>query len=461
MISLAPGSIFAQRYRIVRLIGQGGMGAVFEVVHVETERRCALKVMQPNMVDNEAMRARFRQEAKVAALVNSEHIVDVYDAGFDEGTQMPFLVMELLSGYELRQKLKKDGKFTPPEVALYLHQTALALEKTHRQNIIHRDLKPENLFLTFRENGSPHVKILDFGVAKFMTESASHTSATRDVGTPLFMAPEQFTMGAKPSAQTDIYALGMIAYHFLTGVSYWADDHGAAATIYAFAIHVVQGIPEAPTIRARRRGVQLPPAFDTWFARATARNPEQRFQSALTAAAELADALGVPRFVSEPSALLSNVGFRAEMGSSWGISSAVAPAMGIGTGAITSEPAPATGAPLATTSGKTNDSRGKYVLLGALAAVFVVITGLLLFLSSGSSSQAKNASSAEPTPLVEAKAQPTTTAEPTVSPIVEPMASVSADAPKSAKPTKSAARVTGPAKPPPTTPPKKDLFTRD
>lgn len=455
MISLAPGSIFAQRYRIVRLIGQGGMGAVFEVVHVETERRCALKVMQPNMVDNEAMRARFRQEAKVAALVNSEHIVDVYDAGFDEGTQMPFLVMELLSGYELRQKLKKDGKFTPAEVALYLHQTALALEKTHRQNIIHRDLKPENLFLTFRENGSPHVKILDFGVAKFMTESASHTSATRDVGTPLFMAPEQFTMGAKPSAQTDIYALGMIAYHFLTGVSYWADDHGAAATIYAFAIHVVQGIPEAPTIRARRRGVNLPPAFDTWFARAAARNPEQRFQSALTAAAELADALGVPRFVSEPSALLSNVGFRAEMGSSWSMS----PAVASGTTAITSEPAPATGAPLATTSGKTNDPRGKYVLLGALAAVFVIITGLLLFLSSSSFSQTKNASPAETTPQLETTALPTATAGSTSGPVVEPLPS--AEPSQTAPPAKSTLRVARPAKPPPTTPPKKDLFTRD
>ncbi len=434
------------------------MGAVFEVVHVETERHCALKVMQPNMVENDAMRARFRQEAKVAAMVNSEHIVDVYDAGIDEATQMPFLVMELLSGIELRQKLKTDGKFPPAEVALYLHQTALALEKTHRSNIIHRDLKPDNLFVTFRENGAPHIKILDFGVAKFMTETASHTSATRDVGTPLFMGPEQFTMGAKPSAQTDIYALGMIAYHLLTGVSYWADDHEAALTIYAFAIHVIKGIPEPATVRARRRGVVLPPAFDAWFARATAREPAQRFPSALLAAQELADALGVPRFIAEPSSLMSNVGVRAAVGSSWTLNGHAPPIPG-----AMGEPAHATGAPLATTSVKLKETQGKYIAAGVGVALLLVAGLVFAFVSGGSPRQTTNASPAESAhqaPSSKATAEKPT-AEPAISPVVEAAPSASAEPTKTSSPTKSTARVVGPAKPPATTTTKKDLFTRD
>lgn len=438
------------------------MGAVFEVVHVETDRHCALKVMQPNMVENDAMRARFRQEAKVAAMVNSEHIVDVYDAGIDEATQMPFLVMELLSGIELRQKLKTDGKFPPAEVALYLHQTALALEKTHRSNIIHRDLKPDNLFVTFRENGAPHIKILDFGVAKFMTETASHTSATRDVGTPLFMGPEQFTMGAKPSPQTDIYALGMIAYHLLTGVSYWADDHAAALTIYAFAIHVVKGIPEPATVRARRRGVILPAAFDAWFARATAREPAQRFPSALMAAQELADALGVPRFIAEPSSLISNVGIRAAVGSSWTLNGPATPTTAPIPG-ITGEPAHATGAPLATTSVKNKETLGKYIAAGVGLALLLVAGLVFALVGRGSPRQTQNASPAESAhqaPSSKATAEKPTV-EPAIGPVVEAAASASAEPTKTSSPTKSTARVVGPAKPPATTTTKKDLFTRD
>jgi len=463
MIMLSEGTIFAGRYRVVRLIGQGGMGAVFEVVHVETERRCALKVMQPNMVDNDAMRARFRQEAKVAALVNSEHIVDVYDAGVDEATQMPFLVMELLSGIELRQQLKTRGPMRPDEVALYLYQTALALEKTHRSNIIHRDLKPENLFLTFRENGAPHIKILDFGVAKFMTEPGAHTNATRDVGTPLYMGPEQFTMGAKPSPQTDIYALGMIAYTLLTGVTYWADDMQGPSTIYAFAMHVIKGPTEPATVRALRRGVRLPPAFDLWFARATARDPQQRFQSALVAANELADALGIPRMAGEPSMAISNAGMRAVMGSSWGGAQSTG-WTGAGAAPITAEPANATGAPLATTAGTRKESKGRLVLAAAGGMTALLLVGGILLFTRGSSPSSPV--SAAPTDNVNAPpsaavtAATTAPASPTIAPIPDPAVSASATS-KTSTP-KTTSKSTTPAKPVTTSiAPKKDLFTRD
>ncbi len=461
MIRLSEGTIFAQRYRVVRLIGQGGMGAVFEVVHVETERRCALKVMQSNMVDNNEMRARFRQEAKVAALVNSEHIVDVYDAGIDEATQMPFLVMELLAGIELRQELKKRGRFRPETVSLYLYQTALALEKTHRSNIIHRDLKPENLFLTFRENGAPHIKILDFGVAKFTTEAAAQTSATRDVGTPLYMGPEQFTMGGKPSPQSDIYAMGMIAYTLLTGVSYWADDSHAAATIYAFAIHVIKGPPEPATLRAFRRGVQLPPAFDIWFARATARDPVQRFPSALVAVNELADALGVPRVWAEHSMSISNAGMRTAIPSTTGPRMQQAGWPGPGAGPLTPEPANATGAPLATTAGSKKESKGRVIVAAIGIAMLLTILLVVVFTQNGgaySTVAASSANAAHAMPSASAATITITPIIPVVTPIPEPAASASAAAPS----TKTTSKSTGPTKPTITSvAPKKDLFTRD
>jgi len=295
MTLLAEGSIFAQRYRVGRCIGEGGMGAVFEVVHCETERRLALKVMHPHVLASDDMRARFRQEAKVAAHVDSEHVVDVFDAGIDDATGMPFLVMELLRGEELGKLLQSHGRLSPGEVVSYLHQTSLALDKTHAAHIVHRDLKPENLFLTQREDGSPHVKILDFGIAKFIVEGTARANVTRSIGTPSYMAPEQFRPGMGVTPKTDIYALGMIAYTLLVGEPYWAEESAKNENIFAFAAIAARGPEEPPTRRASRRGVTLPPSFDAWFAEATNNDPAKRFSSASTAILALADALSVPR----------------------------------------------------------------------------------------------------------------------------------------------------------------------
>src|SRR5262245_19400648 len=139
--TLSEGTIFAGRYRVVRSIAAGGMGAVYEVVHLETERRRALKVMHPHLFVNDEMRDRFKREARIAAHIESEYIVDVSDAGVDEATQMPFLVMELLRGEELGQRLKRMGRLAPGEVMTYLQQVALALARTHARNIVHRDLQ--------------------------------------------------------------------------------------------------------------------------------------------------------------------------------------------------------------------------------------------------------------------------------------------------------------------------------
>ncbi len=289
--SLVQGSIFAGRYRVVRCIAHGGMGAVYEVVHIETERRRALKVMLPTMVQSQDMQSRFRLEARVTANVESEFIVDVSDAGVDAETQMPFLVMEYLRGEELSKRLKRVGRFEPHEVVTYLHQTAMALDKTHQASIVHRDLKPGNLFLTERDDGSPRIKVLDFGIAKLVAENTTQGGMTQSLGTPLYMAPEQFKSGQRVSPASDIYSLAMVAYHLLVGKAYWAQD--ASDNVYMLIASAVQGPQESARARAYRLGVHLPPAFDSWFFKAAAVTPSDRYPTAGEAVFALAEALGV------------------------------------------------------------------------------------------------------------------------------------------------------------------------
>jgi eukaryotic-like serine/threonine-protein kinase len=290
---LEAGEVFADRYRIVRVVASGGMGAVYEAVHTVTERRCALKVMLAHTVQREKLRERFMLESKLAAQIGSEYIVDILDAGVDEKTKSPYLVMELLEGEDLAQRLVRLGRFSPLETVTYLWHAALALDRTHRSSIVHRDLKASNLFLTHREDGSPLVKVLDFGVAKVMPMESGNEGHTQTVGTPIYMAPEQFRAGGRVSPATDIYALGMLAYTMLVGSHYWAEEHQSCENPFAFASVAVKGPKDPATVRAHREGVQLPAAFDEWFARATSRVPGERFASATEAVEELAVVLAV------------------------------------------------------------------------------------------------------------------------------------------------------------------------
>ncbi|WP_437977568.1 serine/threonine-protein kinase [Sorangium sp. So ce295] len=293
-VILAEGTVFARRYRVVRLIAAGGMGAVHEVIHLETDRHRALKVMHPHLFQSEEMRERFKREARITAKVESEYIVDVFDAGVDEATGMPFLVMELLRGEELGERLTRAGRLPPAEVMTYVYQTALALERTHAASIVHRDLKPANLFLTQREDGSVRVKILDFGIAKLVADGATRAGATGSIGTPIYMAPEQFHGDTKLTAAADIFALGMIAYTLLVGTPYWTPEASSADGVFAFAMVAARGPQEPAVQRARSQGVVLPPGFDAWFARATAPDPAARFGRAMEAVQALGEVLGVP-----------------------------------------------------------------------------------------------------------------------------------------------------------------------
>ncbi len=291
--TLEDGAVFASRYRVVRCLARGGMGAVYEVVHIGTNRRRALKVMHSHILHSEELRERFSREAQVAAEVESDYIVDVFDAGIDEATEMPFLCMELLRGEELSRRLKRLGRIPGEDLALHLHQTALALDRMHEAGIVHRDLKPENLFITEGKDGPPRIKVLDFGIAKVVADGMNSGPATLSVGTPLYMSPEQFRAKGGLTSASDVYALGMIAYTCLVGGPYW-EQESRAGNIFAFGALVVQGPPEPPSARARKRGVTLPAGFDEWFATVTSVDPERRFAPATAAARALSDVLGAP-----------------------------------------------------------------------------------------------------------------------------------------------------------------------
>jgi serine/threonine-protein kinase len=293
---LAPGQQFAGRYAIVRLLKAGGMGAVFEATHLATHRRVALKVMRPELVVDKEERARFVREAQVATLIESSHVVDVLDAGVDEASAVPFIVMEFLAGEELGDYLEKHGRAAPDACVRWLAQAARALDKAHAKGVVHRDLKPENLFLVLRDGEPPTIKILDYGIAK-LVQSASATG-TRATGTPLYMAPEQTRRSSQIAPATDIWALGLVAYTLLVGRTYWEGED-----INQLLTEILFDPLESPRARAARAGVALPPTFDAWFFGCVERDPNARFRRASDAITALAAVFGINLDAGTPTSL--------------------------------------------------------------------------------------------------------------------------------------------------------------
>ena len=284
---IAPGRIISQRYRVERVLGRGGMGAVYEVQHVNTGETLALKVLHPALASNAEAVERFRKEARAPVKIGTDHVVRIFDADVSpELGNVPFMVMEKLEGRDLGSELKRRGTLPAGEVVLYLRQVARALDKAHAMNIVHRDLKPANLFVTERDDGSPLIKILDFGIAKLTDGLSSEMTQDGTIfGTPWYMSPEQARgMASKVGPPADLWALGLIAFRLLTGQNYWTAE-GMAALIG----QIVYDEMPPPS----RMAPYLGPRFDAWFARACNREQEQRFPSANELVLRLAEALGV------------------------------------------------------------------------------------------------------------------------------------------------------------------------
>ena len=286
-VSLKEGTVVAERYRVERMIGRGGMGTVYAVRHVNTGEKLALKLLHPALAENDSAVERFRTEARAPVRIESDHVVRVVDADVAKKLgNVPFMVMERLRGHDLRADLKRRGALPAGEVVLYLKQVARALDKAHGLGIVHRDLKPANMYVLKREDGTPLVKVLDFGIAKLTDDAARElTVAGQIFGTPWFMAPEQARGDlGKVGPATDRWALGLIAYQLLTGRNYWTADGMAA---------LVAQICYEPMPPPTQTAPHLGPLFDMWFARACNRDPSQRFASSKEMVEELAAALGV------------------------------------------------------------------------------------------------------------------------------------------------------------------------
>jgi serine/threonine-protein kinase len=279
------GQLVREKYRLIRLLGSGGMGAVYEAEHVVVGRRFALKFLQPELVQNEDALARFRREARAAGSLDSEHVVAVTD--FDraeDGT--PFLVMEYLAGESLAELLAREGPLPVPRVVAALTQVCRGLEAAHAAGIVHRDLKPENLFVVRGKEGGDLLKILDFGVAKLLRPEAggSVTRTGAAMGTPFYMAPEQARGEKELDQRVDVYALGVILYELLSGQKPHPGD-----SYNAILAHILGQTP-AP-LASLRPG--LPAPFTALVHRALANRPEDRPASAAELARELAPFAGV------------------------------------------------------------------------------------------------------------------------------------------------------------------------
>ncbi|NMC71955.1 MAG: serine/threonine protein kinase, partial [Myxococcales bacterium] len=212
------GTVLANRYRIVRQIGQGGMGAVYEAEHLVIGRRVAIKALHPEFAHRSELVARFHREAQAASRIGHLNIVEVFDFGTDD-RGAPFLVMEYLEGRSLAGALQSDGTFPVERSADVVGQTLGALDAAHAKGIIHRDLKPENIFLTDHGGRADFVKLLDFGISKFQTPAGEPKLTTTGVtlGTPYYMAPEQAAGDGELDHRVDVYAMGAVLYEALAG----------------------------------------------------------------------------------------------------------------------------------------------------------------------------------------------------------------------------------------------------
>lgn len=276
------GDVIAGKYRVESVLGRGGMGYVVAARHAILGP-CAIKLLHPAFANHAEVVARFVREAQAAQRIQSEHVVRVSDVGVIETTSTPFMVMEFLQGEDLAATLKSRGRLSLEDAVAYLLQACEALAEAHAEGIVHRDLKPSNLFLTTRRDGTPFVKLLDFGISKVSSttgEGTSNLTRTSGVmGTVLYMSPEQLQRPKEVDARSDIWALGVILFELLTGrVPFLGDDMPNTV--------VKVMLEEPPSLRSMRD--DLPPALEAVVARCLAKNREHRFPHVADFASALA-----------------------------------------------------------------------------------------------------------------------------------------------------------------------------
>lgn len=283
------GVLVAGRYRLVRKLGAGGMGAVWLAHDISLDSACALKLIDDEKAQSEEVRVRFEREARAAAQLRGAHVVDVFDHGEWEGTL--YIAMEYLEGEDLGARLERVGILDPATTYRVVAHVARALVRAHANGIVHRDLKPENIFLV-QGDEEEIAKVLDFGIAKHDAYSL-HDKATRTgsfLGTPFYVSPEQ-ARGKSTDWRSDLWSLGIIVFQCLTGRPPFESE--ALGELMGLILY-----EELP--RPSARNPELPATLDAWWERAAARDREQRFQSAKELADALGHALAITRQIAVP-----------------------------------------------------------------------------------------------------------------------------------------------------------------
>ena len=267
------GTIVGGKYTIRGVLGEGGMGTVFEAEHVTIGRIVAVKVLHPSHLRKQVSVQRFEQEARAAGQVSHPNICEVYDVGtLPDGT--PYIIMERLSGATLAERVSKEKGLPPEQVVDIVAQVLSGLIAAHAKGVIHRDIKPENIFLTARAGCGPVVKILDFGVSKMIGNPAAALDLTRTgmvMGTPYYMSPEQARGERDLDARVDVYATGVLTYEALTGRRPFI-----ASNYNALLLQILSATPRP----MRELRADLPAGFDTVVTKAMARSREVRYPSA-------------------------------------------------------------------------------------------------------------------------------------------------------------------------------------
>jgi tRNA A-37 threonylcarbamoyl transferase component Bud32 len=421
------GVVLSDRYRIIRKLGEGGMGAVYQAEHALIEKRIALKVLFPELTRRTDLVARFLQEAKSASRIGHENVIDISDFGQSpEG--LVYIAMEYLDGHDLGHLIKTSGPQPWPRARPILMQIAKALRAAHEHGIIHRDMKPENVFLIQREGRPDFVKVLDFGIAKSVNEDGDAprlTQAGMIFGTPEYMSPEQ-AQGQMPDHRVDVYALGCLMYHLLTGsVPFTADNFMGILTK-----HMLE--PVVP-LRQRSPALGIPADVEAVCMRALEKDRDKRWQDMDQFYRALGGAGGEPFETS--GVYVENPGLRFPV-----LAQANPTARGLRT-EVALPPAPST----SPTGGHFEDERpvvrkaAGLKLGGVVVAVAVVATLVVLALRPSS----KPAAPVAPTPADKAvvaappaapAATPTTAPTPKAEPSPAPPAPEAKAAPRAAEP---------------------------
>ena len=264
------GEVIAGKYEVEREIGQGGMGVVVAAMHRDLNQRVAIKLLRAEGTPDPDVSARFFREARAAVKLRSEHVAKVLDVGKLDNNS-PFIVMEYLEGDDLGSVLKQRERLDPAEAVGHILQACEALAEAHAAGIVHRDLKPENLFLTRRRDGSPSIKVLDFGISKMVEQGATNLTTTGSLmGTPFYMSPEQLRSSRQVDGRSDIWALGIILYQLLTG---------KVAFLRPTLPELCAAVLLDETVPPKQLRPDLPDDLDRAICRCLEKAPEQRFPS--------------------------------------------------------------------------------------------------------------------------------------------------------------------------------------